>query len=226
MVPGAFGGHSRRLPVFPGCQEGNHAAGSGLPAWANGRTRTDDALSQLLYRLSYDGVFSFGHYIALPAIAVLHRLSRVFCHHNIPPAPPPSTATHRPGTSAPPAPLHSIHQRLAADRIANAGGISRNFSALRLCNWSHPFLNFIAGSSSSVIYYLPLPCCTTCSRSPFPLCIVSNGRGPFAWWGLPELNRPCSHLSPYRPVPPGSVCRCLLPAVGLCFTCTLLARSV
>ena len=41
MVPGADTARSRRVPVFPGCQEGNHAAGlMATPRGGTGRTRT------------------------------------------------------------------------------------------------------------------------------------------------------------------------------------------
>ena len=67
-------------------------------------------------------------------------------------------------------------------------GVSRNFSALRLCNRSHPFV-FNSRASLTIVFVLPLRCCTTFSRSPFLVCIVSTMRGPFAWWNRLDSNQ-------------------------------------
>ena len=97
-------------------------------------------------------------------------------------------------------------------------GVSRNFSALRLCKRSHPFLCLIAGSSYTVINLHQLPCCTTCSRSPFP-CVsfqrsVGHTHGGTGWTrtssllsGLPLYWVPSSlllYLLSYCPMVPGS----------------------
>ena len=169
-MPGTF-------TAAPGCSSfravnrkgGIHAAGIGAsPRGAGRRTRTPDLLitNQLLYQLSYTGVFSFSR---SPPGGGNHHLLHTGLE--------PQLRRNR----------SSIH-RLADNRIPITGGISRNFSALRLC------IGRIRSSlckpapaasyhllSTAVMHHL--------QQKLVSVCIISTGREPFARWNRPDSNR-------------------------------------
>ena len=101
------------------------------PLGASDGPRTRDNLlgRQMLYQLSYTSIFTF---------------------HDLPPVADTIIELHT-GLELLLRRYRSSFLRLADNRIPITGGISRNFSALRLCIRSHPFVFIIR---SQILYHL------------------------------------------------------------------------